>query len=113
MQQITRRDELPRGGKCTGKDPSIWFPLADRSQPGNFSANYRKAMAHTRLAKQICGECSIRYECLAYSIYHEMYGIWGGLTERERHMLRVKMNIKLVPREPVNLLLSSSQQRKK
>lgn len=113
MQPIARRDELPRGGRCTGMDPSIWFPLADRSQPGHFSENYRKAMTNTRLAKGICDVCSIKYECLSYSLYHEMYGIWGGLTERERHTLRVKMNIKLVPREPVNLLLSSSQQRKK
>lgn len=104
MQQISRRDELPRGGNCAGMNPTIWFPLAERRRPGHFSDNYRKAKANTELAKQICGDCHIKVECLAYSLYHEMFGIWGGMTEGERQKLRVKMNISLVPREPLNLL---------
>jgi hypothetical protein len=37
-------------------------------------------------------------------MYHEPYGIWGGLTEREREQLRRKLKISMVPREPVNNL---------
>lgn len=42
-----------------------------------------------RDAKRICGECRLRVECLQYALdHHERYGIWGGLTERERRRLK-------------------------
>lgn len=104
MSVIRRIDELPRGGKCTGHDPELWFPMADKSQPGSFSENYRKARADTEAAKKICSACHIKTECLSYALYHEMFGIWGGATERERHKMRKQLNIVPVPRIPVNLL---------
>lgn len=99
MSVIRRIDELPRGGNCTGKDPSLWFPLADRSVPGLFAENYRRAIENTRQAKEICSECSIKFDCLSYALYHEIFGIWGGTTEREREKLRKKMNISVVQKE--------------
>src|SRR4029453_7854147 len=36
-------------------------------------------------AKAICARCQVRDACAAYAFaYQERYGIWGGLTERER-----------------------------
>ena len=36
-------------------------------------------------AKAICGVCDVRTECLQESLAaSEAFGIWGGLTERER-----------------------------
>ncbi len=112
MQNIRRIDEIPRGGKCTGHDPGIWFPMADKSEPGKFSENYREAKMQTEQAKQICSTCKIKVECLSYALYHEMFGIWGGATERERHKMRRDLNIVPVPRIPVNLLFSSVQSSK-
>lgn len=86
-------------------DINIWFPMADRSRPGHFSESYRQAAENTKLAKKICKECVVRFQCLAYSLYHEQFGIWGGYTERERHKMRKEMNILLVPREPVNTII--------
>jgi hypothetical protein len=105
MKAIRRIDELPRGGTCVGQDPEIWFPMADKSQPGQFSQNYRKAREDTETAKKICSTCKIKTECLSYALYHEMFGIWGGATERERHKIRKQLNIIPIPRVPVNLLL--------
>lgn len=41
-----------------------------------------------RQAKQLCGECEVREECLRTALaQRESYGIWGGLTEVERRAL--------------------------
>ncbi|MDT6987202.1 WhiB family transcriptional regulator [Streptomyces lusitanus] len=42
-----------------------------------------------REAKRICGLCPIRAVCLEYALTHDMrFGVWGGLSEKERHELR-------------------------
>ena len=105
MESVSRVDVMPRGGKCTGHNPNMWFPMADKSQPGQFSDNYKQARADTQTAKQICATCEIKIECLSYALYHEMFGIWGGTSERERHRMRRQMNIVPVPKIPFNILL--------
>jgi WhiB family redox-sensing transcriptional regulator len=40
-------------------------------------------------ARQVCAACPVRQPCLDYAITNRItYGIWGGLTERERRALR-------------------------
>lgn len=57
-------------GLCNQVDPELWFPEKGGS---------------TREAKQICAGCPVRTECLDYALTHdERFGIWGGLSERER-----------------------------
>ncbi|MDQ1034934.1 WhiB family redox-sensing transcriptional regulator [Streptomyces sp. V3I8] len=42
-----------------------------------------------REAKQICGMCEMRSACLEYALNHdERFGVWGGLSEKERLGLR-------------------------
>ena len=41
-----------------------------------------------RRAKAICEVCPVVGPCAAYAITHrELYGVWGGLSERERRRL--------------------------
>lgn len=43
----------------------------------------------TREAKRICGSCEVRAECLEYALaFDERFGIWGGMSERERRRLK-------------------------
>ena len=43
----------------------------------------------TREAKRVCLSCEVRSECLEYALAHdERFGIWGGLSERERRRLK-------------------------
>lgn len=39
-------------------------------------------------AKLICASCPVRPDCLSYALDHRQeQGIWGGLTEEERHRI--------------------------
>lgn len=41
-----------------------------------------------RLAKSVCRACPVREQCLEYAIKNNIpYGVWGGLSERERRNL--------------------------
>ncbi len=59
---------------CMGADADLFFP---------------ERGASTRRAKAICAECAAQPQCLEYAIVNgERFGIWGGLSERERRRLR-------------------------
>ena len=45
--------------------------------------------ASTKEAKEVCRGCVVREDCLEYALSHgEKFGIWGGMSERERRRLR-------------------------
>jgi WhiB family transcriptional regulator, redox-sensing transcriptional regulator len=46
-------------------------------------------------AKQICSGCPVKMECLAEALDNQMeWGVWGGMTERERRaILRKRPNV--------------------
>jgi WhiB family redox-sensing transcriptional regulator len=59
---------------CLDKDADCFFPEKGGS---------------TRAAKRICQTCSVQAECLDYALHNdERFGIWGGLSERERRRLK-------------------------
>lgn len=55
--------------------------------------------ADVSAAKLLCAECAVRVQCLDYALrFEERFGIWGGLSERQRNMIRVPVP---PPRGPV------------
>jgi WhiB family redox-sensing transcriptional regulator len=59
---------------CRGADADLFFP---------------ERGASTKKAKAICAACTVRVQCLEYAITHgEKFGIWGGMSERERRRVR-------------------------
>jgi WhiB family redox-sensing transcriptional regulator len=45
------------------------------------------------IALTYCGSCPVASECLVYALVRvEKFGIWGGLFERERRVLRVLLD---------------------
>ncbi|WP_062071637.1 WhiB family transcriptional regulator [Demequina sediminicola] len=59
---------------CAQTDPEAFFPEKGGS---------------TREAKKVCASCEVRSECLDYALENdERFGIWGGLSERERRKLK-------------------------
>ena len=51
--------------------------------------------AAQREAKQFCRTCPVRTECLAHALDEGIeFGVWGGMTERERRaLLRRRPNV--------------------
>jgi WhiB family redox-sensing transcriptional regulator len=47
-------------------------------------------------ARAVCRSCPVRLECLADALDHKIeFGVWGGMTERERRaLLRRRPNVK-------------------
>lgn len=44
--------------------------------------------AQQNRAKQVCTTCAVRPECLAEALDNQIeWGVWGGMTERERRAL--------------------------
>ena len=40
-------------------------------------------------AKEVCRGCEVRHDCLEFALQNgEKFGIWGGLSERERRRIR-------------------------
>ena len=59
---------------CSQTDPEAFFPEKGGS---------------TRDAKRVCTTCEVRGQCLDYALANdERFGIWGGLSERERRKLK-------------------------
>jgi WhiB family redox-sensing transcriptional regulator len=51
--------------------------------------------AEQHKAKMVCAACPVRAECLAEALDNGIeWGVWGGLTERERRaLLRKRPNV--------------------
>lgn len=59
---------------CLGVDPDLFFP---------------ERGASTKEAKEVCRGCVVRADCLEYALQNgEKFGIWGGMSERERRRIR-------------------------
>lgn len=59
---------------CAEVDAELWFPEKGGS---------------SRAAKMICRRCEVRADCLQFALdRNEPFGIYGGLTERERRRLK-------------------------
>jgi hypothetical protein len=50
------------------------------------STRDREVVQKIELAKTVCAGCRVRLACLEFGM-RERYGIWGGLTFRERKKL--------------------------
>lgn len=59
-------------GRCVGRDPDDLFVTG----------------AAQRIAAKLCMGCPVRLECLADALDNKVeFGVWGGLTERQRRLL--------------------------
>ncbi|HEX9888050.1 MAG TPA: WhiB family transcriptional regulator [Nitriliruptorales bacterium] len=56
--------------RCRGLEPDQFFV---------------RGSGQARAALRICERCTVRTECLQYAIdNHVDFGVWGGMTERQR-----------------------------
>lgn len=68
------RADWHRQANCRGCDPDMFF--LPKGQP-------------TEAAKAVCAGCVVREDCLEHALTaNEKFGIWGGLSRRERLYVR-------------------------
>ncbi|WP_336670738.1 WhiB family transcriptional regulator [Tsukamurella sp. USMM236] len=70
---ITSRDDWRLQAVCRDHDPDMWFPngVHGPNDP----------------AKIICATCPVRTQCAELGL-PEHFGIWGGLNEADRDLIR-------------------------
>lgn len=76
VTSIRKDDEWMAQAACANLDDldPVFFPPKQKGK----KTDYRRA-------KAVCRRCPVRAHCLMYAIAHKIpYGVWGGLTERER-----------------------------
>jgi WhiB family redox-sensing transcriptional regulator len=67
---------------CRGADSTLFFA------PNYFEKRHEKELREAQ-AKAYCRRCPVREECLEYALSNgEKFGIWGGMSERERRRIR-------------------------
>jgi WhiB family redox-sensing transcriptional regulator len=70
-------------GNCLGVDPDLFFP---------------ERGASTKEAKAVCRGCVVREDCLEHALTNsEKFGIWGGMSARERRRIRRARRVALLP----------------
>ncbi len=73
-KNITLETSWQEYSNCLGVDADLFFP---------------ERGASTKEAKQVCQGCVVRLDCLEFALVNsEKFGIWGGMSERERRRIR-------------------------
>ena len=71
---------------CATIGGDFWFPDKELGTVSTTDGQY---------AKSICRGCPHRRECAEWGIHKENFGIWGGLSPRERFRIRQQRGIRL------------------
>jgi WhiB family redox-sensing transcriptional regulator len=70
-------DQWQERGACRDANPALFYAP-------DYESTHQRRFRETA-AKEVCSHCPVRVLCRAYALQAgELYGIWGGTTERER-----------------------------
>ncbi len=79
--QPIKQDTWKALAACAGEMSAMFYPPIS-SEPR------RAKRSRESRAKAVCASCPVREQCLQHAVENdERYGIWGGLTDRERRLL--------------------------
>lgn len=75
---MTWNDNWAASAACRGSSDDLFVKGAEQNR-----------------AKQVCGRCPVKAECLVEALDNRIeWGVWGGMTERERRaLLRRRPNV--------------------
>jgi WhiB family redox-sensing transcriptional regulator len=71
---------------CATVGGDFWFPKNETAGSNT---------TEVAMAKSICRRCPHQAECAEWGIQNEDFGIWGGLNEGQRRLVRRKRRLKL------------------
>lgn len=73
-----RDDNWKDRAACRGRSSQTYDPW---SPPD-------KVFKAPELAREVCNHCPVKRECLIAGLQNDEWGVWGGLTRRERMALK-------------------------
>lgn len=77
--ELTRNYDWRDDSACRYEDPELHFPIG----------NTGPALVQIEQAKAVCRRCPVIEECLEWALQtRQESGVWGGLSEDERLLLR-------------------------
>jgi WhiB family redox-sensing transcriptional regulator len=80
-----------------GEDSELFFPVGTGG----------RALEQLAEATAVCHRCPVAGECLAWALdTGQRYGVWGGLSEQQRHQLRLT-DYRVSGRAPHLVLISA------
>jgi WhiB family redox-sensing transcriptional regulator len=80
---LPEEDDWRHEAACAGEETDLFFPVG-------FSP---AALAQAHEAKQVCARCPVRLPCLQFALETgQDAGVWGGLTEEQRHTMKRRSN---------------------
>ena len=82
---------------------SVHYPKYDGTQPcAQFDLEFYYAEPRNRddkeeikTLKSMCYTCSFQTQCLEWALHNEKFGIWGGLDEDQRKVVRRERKIQV------------------
>lgn len=82
MSGMPMRSAWREQAACATADSRLFF--------GHRGEGQQERCRREAAAKAICARCPVRQACAADALAHrEPFGVWGGLTESERRVLRL------------------------
>lgn len=89
----TTNTDWQNDAACAGHpEPDLFHPV-----PGGMT---RDKAQQIRDAKDVCGWCPVKAECLAVAVHNGFEGIWGGTTDEQRRGMRPKRTTDRRPNQP-------------
>lgn len=82
---MTAREQFDRepwqaSAACSGENAALFYPPLRTEKKAS-------RLARERRAKAVCNSCPVRVACLDHAVdSNERFGIWGGLTNKERRL---------------------------
>lgn len=78
---------------CLNHDPELFFPVGTTGP----------AVVQAERAKTVCAGCPVRGECLRWALDTcQDAGVWGGLDEEERRVIRRQRRRALAEQHPTH-----------
>lgn len=79
-QLVNRSFDWIKDAACRGVDSEIFF-----AEEGNWHAKHAEAI-------ELCSKCTVYKDCLRFATENNIgYGIWGGLTPKQRKRSRLEI----------------------
>lgn len=82
---------------CVGLHSEMWYPPLFKEERTAPEAQYYD------LGKLVCEHCSVREECARRGADEE-FGMWGGLTPKERRLNRPRPTKTYLPPDKIGVL---------